>query len=310
MAIVTTRSTALAQTLSIDPALLQTPAAQRARQKGILLAKQQALRAAAGLLAWGRLLTWAICFVSALHIWETVAAIAPPAVPPLKLDPAIYHGAALAFTLLIDACAIYIAKANATSAFAGAPPSRWTLFFYTVTALLNAAFVARYAPAIDPATQQQLLPLLAGLFVGLLPLSIPAGIVAVETANRTLEATRLTLLVEVTILRELHDDGADADVAAAPVSCQNAAAPVVAASRDLLTDAPLAPSGGRTTEFVAAHVVQAFAAAPDAARSFRPQDVQAQLGCSETTAHRLIREALATGAIVRVGRGSYQVCAA
>ena len=214
MAIVTTRSTTLAQTLSIDPALLQTPAAQRARQKGILLAKQQALRAAAGLLAWGRLLTWAICFVSALHIWETVAAIAPPAVTPLKLHAAVYHGAALAFTLLIDACAIYIAKANATSAFAGAPPSRWTLFFYTVTALLNAAFVARYAPAIDPATQKQLLPLLAGLFVGLLPLSIPAGIVAVETANRTLEATRLTLLVEVTILRELHDANADAGVAA------------------------------------------------------------------------------------------------
>ena len=75
MAIVTARPTTLAQTLSIDPALLQTPAALRARQKGILLAKSQALRAATRLTAWARPLLIGVLVVSFLHLWHQIARI-------------------------------------------------------------------------------------------------------------------------------------------------------------------------------------------------------------------------------------------
>jgi hypothetical protein len=297
-------ATPLAQTLAIDPALMTTRAAQEARRRGILLAKQQALRAAEGLLAWGHLLTWAIIFVSAIHIWETVAAIAPASVGALQLPAAVYHGAALAFTLMIDACALYIAKSNAAAAFVGAPTNRWTIYFYLVTALLNASFVASHAPAIDATVQARLLPLLAGSFVLLLPLSIPAGIVAVEASNRTLEATRLALLVEVETLRGLAAGGPRA---ADVTGRQNPAPPVPAdAPPTEAEQPPLAPMvGGRTPQFRVDTLIERFGGR----ETFSPVEVQRALGCSETSVRRLLAEGLDRGMITKCETGVYTIAA-
>ncbi|MBX0328356.1 hypothetical protein K2Z83_11780 [Oscillochloris sp. ZM17-4] len=294
---------ALAQTFAIDPALLQTKAAHEARRRGILIAKQQALRAAEGLLAWGRTLTWAVVFVSAIHIWETVAAIAPAHVGTLQLPAAIYHGAALAFTLMIDACALYIAKANAAAAFVGAPANRWTIYFYLVTALLNASFVARHAPAIDATVQAQLLPLLAGSFVLLLPLSIPAGIVAVEASNRTLEAARLALLVEVETLRGLVVSTTGSTRRSDEASRDSAAASVSEASAAAGPRPTAALSGHRPT----AHTVAGLLGAITTDEIISPSIVRERLSCGETTAHKLLQDACAAGAIEKAGRGAYRV---
>jgi hypothetical protein len=294
---------ALAQTFAIEPALLQTMVAQEARRRGILLAKQQALRAAEGLLGWGHALTWAIIFVSAIHIWETVAAIAPASAGVLQLPAAVYHGAALAFTLMIDACALYIAKANATAAFVGAPSNRGTIFFYAVTALLNASFVARHAPAIDATVQAQLLPLLAGSFVLLLPLSIPAGIVAVEASNRTLEAARLALLVEVETLRGLVVSTTGSTRRSDEASRDSAAASLSEASAVTGPTPTAAISGHRPTT----HTVVGLLGAITADEIISPSIVRERLSCSETTAHKLLQEACATGQIERAGRGAYRV---
>ncbi|NNJ13067.1 hypothetical protein EKD04_022330 [Chloroflexales bacterium ZM16-3] len=295
----------LAALLSIDPALLERPEAQAARQRGLLRAKAEALRSAEGLLAWGHLLTWAIIFVSAIHIWESVAAIAPAHVGALQLPAAVYHGAALAFTLMIDACALYIAKANAAAAFVGAPSNRWTIYFYLVTALLNASFVARHAPAIDVTVQAQLLPLLAGSFVLLLPLSIPAGIVAVETSNRTLEAVRLALLVEVETLRGvitgLLSDNMPQESASEQV--MSPSTPPELATLNVATTEP-APMGGRPMTYGMADLLAAF---PDGEGIlFTPRDVRVRLRCSEGSAQRVIQAAMEAGQIERAARGAYR----
>lgn len=293
----------LAQSFAIDPGLLQSKAAQEARRRGVLLAKQQALRAAEGLLAWGRLLGWAIIFVSAIHIWESVASIAPSEAGQLHLPGPVYHLAALAFTLMIDAVALFVSRANAVAELAGAPASRWTLYFYAVTALLNAAFVASHAPALDAAARAAILPRLGALFVVILPVSVPAGIVAVEASRRSLEVCRLALLAEVATLRELVSAGRSAP-ACASASPQNAAAPVLAASTG-----PAEPLvGGRTVEFTVEDLLKAFApAAGEAAQLFTPRELRERLGCSESSGGRLLQAACAAGLVERAARGAYRV---
>jgi hypothetical protein len=294
---------ALAQNFAIDPSLLQTKAAQEARRRGILLAKQQALRAAESLLAWGRLLGWAIIFVSAIHIWESVAAIAPSEVGQLRLPGPIYHLAALGFTLMIDAVALFVSRANAVAALAGAPASRWTIYFYVVTALLNAAFVASHAPALDAASRAAILPRLGVLFVAILPLSVPAGIVAVESSRRSLEVCRLALLAEVATLRELCSPGR----ATAPPtggSPQSAAVSVMGASGK--TTEPLV--GGRALEFSVEDLVSAFAPTDGAeAEIFTPRELRERLGCSESSGGRLLQAACAAGMVEKAARGAYRI---
>jgi hypothetical protein len=299
------------QTFAIDPALLQSRAAQEARRRGVLQAKQEALRAAEALLGWGRLLGWGIIFVSGIHIWETVATIAPEGVGHLVLPDAVYHLAALGFTLMIDAVALFVARANAVAHLAGAAPSPWSAYFYAVTALLNAAFVASHAPALEAATREQLLPLLGTLFVVILPVSVPAGIVAVERSRRTLEICRLGLLAEVATLRELYTPPR-APASSPGGSAQNAAASVVgpSAAAPTLADGPLADgplTGGRPTEFTVEELVAAFSPAGADERLFTPRELRERFGCSESSAQRLLQTACAAGLVERAARGAYRV---
>lgn len=295
----------LAQIFAVEPILLAEPAALEARQRGILLAKQQALQGAEALLRYGSALTWVIVFVSALHIWEIVAAIAPREITALRLPAPVYHGAALAFTLMIDACALFVSRANAVSAFVtGATPNRWGLYFYGVTALLNASFVASHAPAIAPHIQNQILPLLSASFVILLPLSVPVGIIAVEASMRTLEACRLALVIEVTTLRGITTSPREA----ARADSHSASGPIVEASPALPDGAegrtPALPPivGGKPHSFTVNDVVVRLEAAEG---PLSPQELREQLRCGETTIHRLLQEGLATGRVAKEERGRY-----
>jgi hypothetical protein len=315
MAIITWRpreaAPTLAQSFAIDPALLQSRAAQEARRRGVLLAKSQALRGAESMLAWGRLLGWGIIFVSAIHIWESVSAIAPAGVAPLRLPDAVYHGAALLFTLLIDAAALYVSRANAIVALAGGPPSRWAAYFYALTALLNAAFVAGHAPALDAHARDQILGLLNALFVIILPASVPAGMVAVERSRRMLEVCRLSLLEEVATLRGLSQPAPARPPAVRPAADgpgQNAPQPVLDApgqGAGAPTGEPLI--GGRPQEYDVEALIAAFAPEGQPGQIFGPAEVRAALGCSETTAKRLLAAASERGQVARVSRGAYQI---
>lgn len=294
----------LAQTFTIDPALLQSRAAQEARRHGILQAKQEALRTAAALLRWGRFLGWSIIFVSAIHIWESVASIAPADIGHLTLPAIVYHLAALGFTLMIDAAALFVSRANAVAALAGAPRSRWTIYFYAVTALLNAAFVAGHAPALDAAARAQILPVLGALFVIILPISVPAAIVAVEHSRHTLEICRLALLAEVATLRELN---AVAPRPSSGGSPQNASPSVLtpsAASPALRSEALI---GGRPTAFTVEDLLTAVTDAHDPGALFTPRVVRERLGCSEASAQRLLQAACAAGQIEKAARGAYRL---
>jgi hypothetical protein len=212
MAIVTARPTALAQTLSIDPALLQTPAAQRARQKGILLAKQQALQAATRLTAWARPLLIGVLVVSFLHLWHQIARIAPADIPALSLPPWAHWLSAALLTISVDATALYLVATRSAAQYArlGDHGTLSLWFFYVLTGALNSVFVLRYTPDL-PASVAQLTPALSLLGAVLLGLLVPISIAAVEHARQIADVARLTLLVEVTTLRELHDGGTDAD---------------------------------------------------------------------------------------------------
>ncbi|NTU81989.1 MAG: hypothetical protein HGA45_21860 [Chloroflexales bacterium] len=85
-----TAPTPIAQQLRIDPALLERPEAQAARQRGLLRAKHDALRSAEGLVGWARPLLIGVLTVSFLHLWHQIARIAPEGVPALPL-PAWTH---------------------------------------------------------------------------------------------------------------------------------------------------------------------------------------------------------------------------
>lgn len=294
----TERPASLANAFAVDPTLLQSRAAQEARRKGVLLAKEQALRAAEGLLRWGRLLSWGVVFVSAIHIWESVASIAPAEAGHLTLPPMVYHLAALAFTLMIDAIALFVGRANAVAELAGVAGSRWAGYFYAVTALLNAAFVASHAPALEDDVRAQILPALGMLFVVILPATVPAGIIAVEQARRALEISRLTLIAEVAELREL--------VAAPRVTGrQNASSSVLAVDGppSRTEDLTVSSTGGRPQQFR----VEELVARMCDRQTFAPADAQRALGASESSVRRLLAEGQERGLITRRDVGVYAV---
>lgn len=303
----------LAQSFAIDPALLQSRAAQEARRRGLLVVKSQALREAERLLGWGQLLGLVIIFVSALHIWESTSAIAPASVAPLRLPDWVYHFAALCFTVAIDAIALYVSRANGVVALAGGPRNPWAAYFYALTALLNAAFVAGHAPALDAAVRAQILGLLNAAFVALLPASVAAGMIAISASRRALTVCRLALLEEVAVLRELiaAPAGRTGVSRAGPdESGHNAPPSIVAPAGEGAEAGAAAPlSGGRKAEYELDDLLAAFRPAEGAARVFGPADVRAALGCSETTAKRLIGAACASGQLTRVNRGGYVVWA-
>lgn len=192
----------------VDDGELATPEAQAARFAGLLQVKRAAARRAERLAKWARPLLLVVIAVSALHIFETLATFAPSTVEALKMPAEAYHLTAGGFTGAIDLVALYLVAAGGALRLAGHKPPRLSLaFFLTLTALLNGAFMLRHAPTIPAEVRAELLPLLDGAFVVLLPLAVPVAIAAVEGAAQRLEAARLALLVEAAALRPLAQAG-------------------------------------------------------------------------------------------------------
>lgn len=298
-----------ADLLQLDPAMLETPTAKRALQVGLLQAKREALASAGQLARWGRPLLVAVIAVSFLHIWDTIALVKPTWVGELQLPAALYHATAGAFTLAIDAAAFFCVAASGTAVLAlGPQPRRWGVgFFMALTFLLNAAYVVRYAPALDAAIRTWLLPLLDVLFIGLLPAFIPVAIFSVEGAAQRVELARLRLLVETTALEELVNapvklSGQKPQKASGSILGGTARLSVVASAEELGEATVGAISPGRP-RYALSDLV---AVLPSGERRTR-QELQQALGCGASTLDRLIAEGMTAGQIEREGRGMYQI---
>ncbi|RRR75224.1 MAG: hypothetical protein EI684_05310 [Candidatus Viridilinea halotolerans] len=190
--------------LNLDPEQLATPTAQRARLSGLLDAKREAHQSAARLARWARPLSIAVVLTSGLHIWETLAAVAPPSVAALSLPGWAYHLSALLLVLMIDCSIVFLAAATSAAAYAGHNHRSAALpLLYTATGLLNLAYLARYMPGLPDALQGPVLSLLAIVFVLLLSTLVPVVLVAIERAGHILTVSRLALGVEVATLRGL-----------------------------------------------------------------------------------------------------------
>lgn len=203
--------------LQLDAATLASPAAQRARLAGLLEAKAEAHRSAARLARWARPLAVAVVLTSGLHIWETLAAVAPARVEALALPAWLYHLSALLLVLMIDSSLVFLAAASSAAAYAGHAHRPAALpVLYTATALLNGAYLVRYMPGLPPVLREPVLMALAVVFVLLLALLIPVVLVAIERAAHVLQAARLALGVEVATLRGLVEAEAPARPGATP----------------------------------------------------------------------------------------------
>jgi hypothetical protein len=64
--------------------------------------------------------------------------------------------------------------------------------------------------------------------------------------------------------------------------------------------------GRRPANFTVTELLATFAPVADGGSFFSPRDVQERLGCSESSARRLIREALEAGATARARGDTYQ----
>lgn len=288
---------------TMDAQMLETPAARRAWQAGLLVAKLQAMHRAERLVKIGRPLLVAIIFVSFLHIWETIGAIRPEFVQEMRLPSWVYHAAAAALTLAIDAAALYVVAADGTAALAGATRRRGaTWFFLATTFLLNAAFVVRYAPSLPEDLRTTVLPGLEILFVVLLPATIPVSIVAIEGSVARLEAARLKLLVETTALRELAQGNAGKRGEKPVKASQSINGPLPALDRE--SDGPDMDeeTAGRKTAYTLADLEEVTERGETIAR----REIIDRLKCGETTADKLIGEAVGAGILDRLGRGTYQ----
>lgn len=283
--------------LALPDDLLATPAARRALQSGLLAAKRSALASAERLARAGWPLLIAIIGVSFIHIWDVIALIRPAFVHELVLPEGLYHLTAAAQTVAIDAAALYcVAAAALAGATSGTTGPRWGIrFFLLLTFLLNAAYIVRYAPALDPQIRAAVLPALDLLFAVALPAFIPSAIVSVERGRAELERCRLLLLVETTALEALLDQ-AVIDLPAAPAApqpespikaLQSIPGPVRSPGRPALELGELlkqAPAGSTVTRV----------------------GVMELLDCGSSTADRLIAEGIDAGALERIARGQYK----
>lgn len=190
----------LSTLLSIDDNWRNSRDGTIARYKGIKTAKDYALKETNSLLTIGRYLSYAVVFVSAIHIWESVARIAPANVPMLHLHAMVYYIAALLFTILIDITAVFILKAHTALAYTGAKGSNAIWFFYFITALLNAAFIAGNSPDATDNVRNTLIALLGNSFIVLLPITIPIALWSIEESNKKLEAGKISLTVDIATL--------------------------------------------------------------------------------------------------------------
>lgn len=217
----------LAQQLRIDPALLERPEAQAARQRGLLRAKHDALRSAEGLVGWARPLLIGVLTVSFLHLWHQIARIAPAGVPALPLPAWTHWLSAALLTLSVDATALYLVATRSAAQYArlGGQGSAAVWFFYLLTAALNSLFVLSYTPEL-PRAVQAITPTLSLVGAVLLGLLVPISIAALEHARQVADVARLSLLVEVETLRGLVARGAEPRSPAEPPATE---APAIAA---------------------------------------------------------------------------------
>lgn len=190
----------LADILSINADWRNNRESTIARYAGIKAAKSHAAIEITNLLYWGRKLSYAVIFVSAIHIWETVSRIAPENATALLLWPAVYHVAALLFTVIIDIVAVFLLKAETALAYTKNNPNKAIWFFYFVTAVLNGAFIAANSPDATAALKNGLVEWYGNLFIILLPLTVPVALWAIERTNQRLEVGKITLTVDIATL--------------------------------------------------------------------------------------------------------------
>lgn len=286
---------------TMDAQMLETPAARRAWQAGLLVAKLQAMHRAERLVKVGRPLLVAIIFVSFLHIWETIGAIRPEFVSEMRLPSWAYHAAAAALTVAIDAAALYVVAADGTTALAGAARRRGaTWFFLATTFLLNAAFVVRYAPSLPESLRTTVLPALEILFVILLPATIPVSILAIEGSVARLEAARLKLLVETTALKELAQGNAGKRGESPIKPSQSLNTTSTSKAEEVLTTEGETPR--KPTTYTLENLLEAF----EGEDLLQRRAIIERLGCGDSTADNLLSEAVQLGRVEKVGRGMYQ----
>ena len=286
----------LAAQLSIDPALLERPEAQAARQRGLLRAKHDALRAAEGLVGWARPLLIGVLIVSFLHLWHQIARIAPEGVPALPLPAWTHWLSAALLTISVDATALYLVATRSAAQYArlGGQGALSVWFFYLLTAALNSLFVLSYAPGL-PAQVQSVTPALSLLGAVLLGLLVPVSIAALERARQVADVARLSLLVEVETLRGIVAQGATDT----PALTHPAPPPTMGAA------SPTEPIlGGKPTRFTLSAVI---ASLRNADGPLRPQELRTRLGCGESTIHRLLQEGLTEGVLSRDEPGAYRL---
>lgn len=196
-----TNTETLASILAVDDTWKKSRNSTVARYEGIAQAKQHALAQSKSLLTWGRWLSWGVIFVSAIHIWESVSRIAPASIGVLHLHKYVYWGASLLFTILIDVVAVYILKANTVLAYTGTKRNRSIWFFYALTALLNAAFIAANSPDATAILRAGIIEGLGNIFLILLPITVPVSMWAIESQNQRLEAGNIMLSVDIATLK-------------------------------------------------------------------------------------------------------------
>lgn len=284
-----------AEAFKLDPELLETPAAKRAMLAGLLQAKRHAMQQVERLARFGRPLLVAIVFVSFLHVFETIAGIRPQFVEELRLPSWLYHAAAALLTSAIDLAALYTVSAHAAALLALPVTSRrgvW--FFLSVTFLLNAAFVVRYAPSLPAWFRSSVLPVLDIAFVVLLPAFVPVAIVAVESAAARLQLARLRLLVEVTALTDLVEPSSRRGASGSAQNGTGSAKSAVVSEQI---------RGGRRSEYELTDLLHAAGSEP----TFSRDVMAARLGCSAATLTRLLSEGVKSHVLVREARGLYRV---
>ena len=322
--------------LSIDPALLERPEAQVARQRGLLRAKADALRAAEGLVGWARPLLIGVLIVSFLHLWHQIARIAPEGVPALPLPAWTHWLSAALLTISVDATALYLVATRSAAQYAhlGRQGAVSVWFFYLLTAALNSLFVLSYTPGL-PIAVQTITPVLSLLGALLLGLLVPVSIAALERARQVADVARLSLLVEVETLRGVIEQASNTSTTPAhfaPLSVmgdsessstdfqkfaagsttndQASLAVVDRRSSVVQTTNGLSESctspilGGKPTRFTLDTLLSAL---HNTDGPLRLQELRTQLGCGESTIHRLLQEGLTAGTIIRTEPGTYQL---
>lgn len=219
---------AIASAFRLDPVLLETPEAQRARLAGVMLAKREALQTARRLVRLAMPLTVAVLLVSFVHLWQLVSGIVPAYVSALRLPDWVHHLSNAALIVSIDCVAVYLLASRKALAYIGeSRQGRAIWFFYVLTALLNGVVILSQMPGLpgwlDPVRD---LGLIVSAFM--LAILVPLSIAAIERAHHVAEYARLTLIVDVQTLMQLVSPAGPprGNLAAAITDCPSCGLPV------------------------------------------------------------------------------------